>query len=63
VNPPVGQCIEHPVIGGIYRDESGRSFAVLNISDNVVLLEYADGALTAIELHNWQKLHPKQAVF
>jgi hypothetical protein len=63
VNPPVGHRIEPPVIGGIYRDESERSFAVLNISDKVALLEYADGTFTAVELQNWKQLRPRQAIF
>ena len=63
MNLPAAQRVEHPVIGGIYRDELERSFAVLNISDNAALLEYADGTLTAVELHSWQKLRPKQTVF
>jgi hypothetical protein len=29
----------------------------------VALLEYADGSLTAVELHNWQRLYPRQAIF
>jgi len=63
VNTTAGHCVEPPVIGGIYRDESERSFAVLNISDNVALSEYADGSLTAVELRNWQRLYPRQAIF
>jgi hypothetical protein len=63
MNLPAAHRVEYPVIGGIYRDESERSFAVLSISDNVALLEYADGTLTAVELHSWQQLRPKQTVF
>jgi len=63
VNLPLGHRVENPVIGGIYRDESERSFAVQKISENVALLEYADGTFTTIELHHWPRLHPKQAVF
>lgn len=63
MNTYKNQLIEHPVIGGIYRDESERSFAVLNIADNVALLEYADGTLATVGLHHWPQLHPKQAVF
>jgi hypothetical protein len=63
VNLPPLHRVEPPLIGGIYRDESERSFVVLNISDNVALLEYADGTLTAVDVHNWQKLGPRQAIF
>jgi hypothetical protein len=63
MTPHIDHRIEHPVIGGIYRDESERSFAVLSISGTMALLEYADGTLTAVELRNWQQLQPKQAVF
>jgi hypothetical protein len=63
MNLPAAQRVEHPVIGGIYRDELERSFAVLNISDNAALLEYADGTLTTVELLQWPKLHPKEAIF
>ena len=63
MNLSIGHRVEHPVIGGIYRDESERSFAVLNISENVALLEYADGTLTTVELHYWHQLDPRRAVF
>ena len=63
MNPATRHPIEHPLIGGIYRDDSERSFAVLNISNNVALLEYADGTLTTVELHNWPQLCPRQAIF
>ena len=63
MNPTAGYHIEHPLIGGIYRDDSERSFAVLSISNNVALLEYADGTLTTVQLHNWPQLCPRQAIF
>jgi hypothetical protein len=51
-----------PVIGGIYYDKSGRSLVVLSIVNNKVLLEYADGAASIIDVKNWQQLHPHIAV-
>jgi hypothetical protein len=52
-----------PVVGRVYRDASGRSFAVLNIADRQVLLEYADSSVIAVELRNWFLLQPQPAVF
>lgn len=63
MNSATGDHIEPPLIGGIYRDDSERSFAVLTISTNVALLEYADGTLATVELHHWQQLRPRQAIF
>jgi hypothetical protein len=55
--------IQQPTVGGIYRDGSGDSFAVLNIIREEVLLEYASGAITTIHVHKWYLLHPRPALF
>jgi hypothetical protein len=52
-----------PIVGGIYRDASGRSFVVLHIASRRALLEYADGSVLSIELANWPLLHPQSAIF
>ena len=52
-----------PVAGGVYRDASGQSFAVLYITGSQILLEYADGSVVAIERRIWPRLHPQPAVF
>ena len=63
MNLPAGHDVEPPIIGGIYSDESERSFAFLNVSNNIALLEYADGTLATVELHHWQQLRPRQAMY
>ena len=52
-----------PVVGEVYRDVSGQSFAVLYIAGSQILLEYADGTVVAIPRRNWPRLHPQPAVF
>ena len=54
-------CIEQPVVGGIYRDRTGRSLVVVNVVGNKVLLEYANGTITTVDIDNWQLLHPESA--
>ena len=54
---------QRPVVGGIYHDKSGRSLVVLSIVDDKVLLEYASGAVSTIEVNLWQKLQPQIAVY
>jgi hypothetical protein len=63
VKPAMALRTSPPVVGRIYRDASGRSFAVLHIAGSRALREYADGAVIAIELRNWPLLHPQSAVF
>jgi hypothetical protein len=63
VNPVTRHQLEHPVVGGIYRDKSGQSLAVLSIVGDEALLEYADGSITTIEVSHWPLLHPQPAVF
>jgi hypothetical protein len=53
---------QRPVVGGIYHDKSGRSLVVLSIIDDKVLLEYASGTVSTIEVNMWQKLQPQIAV-
>ena len=57
---PFGQ---RPVVGGIYHDKSGRSLVVLSIIDDKVLLEYASGTVSTIEVNMGQKLQPQIAVY
>ena len=52
-----------PVVGRIYHDKSGRSLVVLSIIDDKVLLEYASGTVSTIEVNMWQKLQPQIAVY
>lgn len=54
---------QRPVVGGIYRDKSGNSLAVVNIIGNKALLEYANGTLTTVDINNWQLLHAQSAIF
>jgi len=52
-----------PVVGGIYRDRTGSSLVVVNVVGNKVLLEYASGTITAVDINNWQLLHPESAAY
>lgn len=52
---------QRPVIGGIYCDKSGRNLVVLSIVDDKVLLEYASGAVSTIDVNIWQQLLPQIA--
>lgn len=52
-----------PVVGSIYRDQSDSSFMVLNIAADKVLLAYASGAVTSVDVENWQQLQPQIAVY
>lgn len=54
---------QRPFVGGIYRDNSGSSFVVVNIVCNKVLLEYANGSITTIDVSKWPLLQPKSATF
>ena len=54
---------QQPVVGGIYRDKSGSSLVVVNVVGGKVLLEYANGAVTSVDIGNWQQLHPQIAVY
>jgi hypothetical protein len=54
---------QRPVVGGIYHDKLGRSLVVLSIIDDKVLLEYASGTVSTIEVNMWQKLQPQIAVY
>lgn len=55
------QYAQQPVVGGIYRDRTGSSLAVVNVVGNKVLLEYANGTITTVDINNWQSLHPQTA--
>ena len=57
------QCIQQPVVGGIYRDKSGSSLVVVNVVGNQVLLEYANGMITTVDVNHWQLLHPESAAY
>ena len=52
-----------PVVGRIYHDKSGRSLVVLSIVDDTVLLEYASGSVSTINVEKWQQLQPQIAVY
>jgi hypothetical protein len=54
---------EQPVVGGIYRDRTGSSLVVVNVVGNKVLLEYANGTLTTVDIDNWQLLYPESAAY
>jgi len=56
-------CVEQPVVGGIYRDRTGSSLVVVNVVGNKVLLEYANGTLTTVDIDNWQLLYPELAAY
>jgi hypothetical protein len=53
---------QRPVVGGIYYDKSNSSF-VLSIIDDKALLEYTSGAVTSVDVENWQRLQPQTAVY
>lgn len=50
---------QRPIGGGIYCDISGSSLVVANTVGNKVLLEYANGSITAIDVSKWPQLKPK----
>jgi hypothetical protein len=54
---------QRPIVGGIYRDNSGSSLVVVNVVGNKVLLEYANGSITTIDVSKWPLLKPKSAAF
>jgi hypothetical protein len=54
---------QRPFVGGIYRDDSGSSFVVLNVIGNKALLEYANGSITTIDVSKWSQLKPKSAAY
>ncbi|MGB7933642.1 MAG: hypothetical protein WCH04_15720 [Gammaproteobacteria bacterium] len=54
---------QQPVVGSIYRDKSGSSLMVVNVVGGKILLEYANGIITTIDVNNWQLLHPRPALF
>ncbi len=54
--------LHQPAIGCIYRDEGNRSFMILNICDDQVLLEFADGAIKRISLRQWAEINPEPAL-
>jgi hypothetical protein len=56
-------CADHPVVGGIYRDRTGSSLVVVNVVGNTVLLEYASGTITTVDIDNWQLLYPESAAY
>ena len=58
-----GHHTQPPVVGGIYRDKSGRSLVVVNVVGDRVLLEYANGTIASVDASNWQELHPQTAVY
>jgi hypothetical protein len=55
------QSVQPPTEGGIYRDWSDNSFAVVKIVGNDAILEYANGAITSIDLNQWYFLDPRPA--
>ena len=54
---------QRPIVGGIYRDNSDSSLVVVNVVGNKVLLEYANGSITTIDVNKWPLLKPKSAAF
>jgi len=54
---------QRPVVGSIYRDKSGSSLVVLGIVRDKVLLEYANGTVTSINIRNWPRIRPQNAVY
>ena len=54
---------EQPVVGGIYRDKTGSSLVVVNVVGNNVLVEYANGTITTVDINNWQLLYPQLAAY
>ena len=56
-------CVEQPVVGGIYRDRTGSSLVVVNVVGNKVLLEYANGTITTVDIDNWQLLYPELTAY
>ena len=54
---------QQPIVGGIYRDNSGSSLVVVNVVGNKVLLEYANGSITTIDVSKWSLLKAKSAAF
>ena len=54
---------QRPVVGGIYHDKSNSSFVVLSIIADKALLEYASGAITSVDVKNWQRLQPHTAAY
>ena len=54
---------QRPVVGGIYHDKSGSSLVVLNIVGDKVLLAYASGTVTSVDVKKWQQLQPQITVY
>ena len=54
---------QRPIAGNICRDNSGSSLVVVNVVGGKVLLEYASGTITTVEVENWQQLQPRIAVY
>jgi hypothetical protein len=54
---------QQPIVGGIYRDKSGSSLVVVNVVGNRILLEYANGSITTIDVSKWRLLKPESAAF
>jgi hypothetical protein len=54
---------QQPIVGGIYRDNSGSSLVVVNVVGNKVLLEYANGSITTIDVSKWSLMNPKTAAY
>ena len=57
------KCVQQPVVGGIYRDKTGSSLVVVNVVGNKVLLEYANGIVTSVDINNWQRLYLESAAY
>jgi len=54
---------QRPVAGGIYHDKSGSSFVVLTIIGGKVLLEYASGTVSSVDVKSWKQLKPQIAIY
>lgn len=49
---------EEPVIGGLYEDQDGVSFEVLDFDedDGVIEVQYSDGSVSEIDLDAWYEM-------
>ena len=54
---------QRPVVGGIYHDKSDSSFVVLTIIGGKVLLEYASGNVSSVDVKSWKQLKPQIAIY
>jgi len=58
-----GRAATQPFIGKVYRDETDRSFVILSINNDQVLMEFADGAIKRVSMRQWVEIKPRPALY